>query len=146
MLCDPVDRLESAYVFFRGRCEAARNCVGDGPYKHLNYAGWVREILEKYPKDIKAVGGDPSHLDSNLYHQIKMSMYAENIKAWTSVYDPSQFLVIPSYYYYEDPQSALRDIAAHVGRSTNHGHAKHANNYPEKKRLVATSPRMRRTS
>ena len=38
MLCDPVSRLESAYVFFRGRCEAAHNCESDGPYKHINYA------------------------------------------------------------------------------------------------------------
>ena len=49
-----------------------------------------------------------------------------------------RFLVIPSYYYYEDPQSALHAVAAHVGSKVDESisHAKHANNYPEKQRLI----------
>lgn len=138
MFCDPVARLESAYVFFRGRCEAALDCQPDGPYKHRDYAGWVDELLQKYPADIRAAGGDPGKLQGSLYHQVTSSLYAAHLGEWTRHFDPAQFLVIPSYYYYADPQRALHDVAAHVGSKVDAtvGEAKHANNYPEKERLI----------
>ena len=69
-------------------------------------------------------------------------MYAEHLAEWTRHYDPSQFLVIPSYYYYQDPQNALHEVAAHVGSKVDAtiGSAKHANNYPSKERLIGKVP------
>ena len=104
----------------------------------MQYSQWVDELLKKMPTDLAKVNGDVTKLDGALYHQVTSSMYGEHLEQWAQHFDPSQFLVIPSYYYYNDPESALHEIAAHVGSKVDAhiGKAKHANNYPTKQRII----------
>jgi hypothetical protein len=137
LTCDPEERARKAFAFFKTLDGWAIDGHTYYTRRYATYADWLEDALRLYPDAAKPGGlidrwaerrsgeaKDDAAGDETASEREAMNALAEIVKcSYDDVlreyeragFDPSQFLVLPNAFYYEEPEAALRAIARHVG-------------------------------